>query len=72
MKNNNFRSNDIVSRAELVTALSRLLYGTKDWNDKYYTTHLKKLKEKWIITKDNPSIKEKRWNFMLMLMRTVW
>jgi hypothetical protein len=30
MKNNNFRPNDEVTRAEFATALSRMLYHTKD------------------------------------------
>ena len=68
---NNFRPNDEVTRAEFATALSRMLYSTPDWNDKYYTTHLTKLKQEWIISNDNPKIKEKRWYVMLMLMRTI-
>ena len=70
MKDNNFRPNDIVTRAEFATALSRLLYSTPDWNP-YYSNHLSKLKQKWIITDDDPKIKEKRWYVMIMLMRTV-
>lgn len=66
---NNFRPNDEVTRAEFATALSRMLYSTPDGNP-YYTTHLKKLKQEWIITNDNPKIKEKRWYIMLMLMRS--
>jgi len=69
MKNNEFRPHASVTRAEFGTALSRMLYGLEDGNP-YYTTHLKKLKEEWIITNDNPSIKEKRWYVMLMLMRS--
>jgi hypothetical protein len=30
MKNNNFRPNDEVTRAEFATALSRMLYNTED------------------------------------------
>lgn len=66
---NKFRPNDEVTRAEFATALSRMLYSTPDGNP-YYTTHLKKLKQEWIITNDNPKIKEKRWYVMLMLMRS--
>ena len=51
--------------------LSRLVYRIQDWNKKYYSTHLAKLKEEWVITNDDPTIKEKRWNIMIMLMRTV-
>ena len=74
MKDNKFRPNDEVSRAEFVTALSRLLYSTSDgeykstW--KYYVNHMQKLVKEWIITKDDPKMKEKRWYVMLMLMRS--
>ncbi len=75
MQNNNFRPNDEVTRAEFVTALSRLLYNTSDWKYKstaeYYVNHMKKLKQEWIITKDDPIMKEKRWYVMIMLMRSV-
>lgn len=71
MPNNQFRPFDTVSRAEFATALSRLLFNTPDWNDFYYTTHLKKLYEEWIINNTNPSLQEVRWYVMLMLMRAV-
>ena len=75
MKDNNFRPNDEVTRAEFATALSRLLYNTSDWEYKstsrYYIPHIKKLMQKWIITKDDPKMKEKRWYVMIMLMRSV-
>jgi hypothetical protein len=64
-----FRPNDVVTRAEFATALSRLLYSTSDGTP-YYETHLKKLKNEWIITKDNPSQQEVRWYVMLMLYRS--
>ena len=65
-----FRPNDNVTRAELWTVLSRMLFNTEDWADKYYSTHLAKLKPEWIITNDNPELKELRWFVMLMLMRS--
>ena len=65
-----FRPNDIVTRAEFGTALSRLLYGTADWGNNYYSTHLKMLKNNWIISNTNPNLQEKRWYVMLMLMRS--
>lgn len=71
MPKNNFRPNDEVTRAEFATALSRLLYWTQDGADRYYSSHLSKLKQKWIISNDDPKIKEKRWYVMIMLMRTV-
>lgn len=70
MKNNNFRPDDIVTRAEFATALSRLLYWTKDWSDSYYSTHLEKLYLEWIISNTNPNMHEVRWYVMLMLMRS--
>ena len=75
MKDNNFRPDDEVSRAEFATALSRLLYSTSDWEYKntlkYYVHHMEKLVSEWIITKDDPEMKERRWYVMIMLMRSV-
>jgi hypothetical protein len=65
-----FRPFDPVVRAEFGTALSRLLFGLEDGEDKYYTTHLAKLKEAWIISNDDPTLEELRWYVMLMLMRS--
>jgi len=72
MKNNNFRPYDEVTRAEFVTALSRMIYWIKDWTwkTKYYEPHMAKLNKEWIITNTNPNLKEKRWYVMLMLMRS--
>lgn len=64
-----FRPHDSVTRAEFATALSRLLYWTKDWIDNYYSTHITTLYNKWIIFNTNPKLLEKRWYVMLMLMR---
>ena len=69
MLNNNFRPNDEVTRAEFATALSRMLYKIADWKDKYYSTHLAKLKAEWILTNDDYKMKELRWYVMIMLMR---
>jgi hypothetical protein len=74
MKDNKFRPNDIVTRGEFVTALSRLLYNTDDWEykwtSKYYELHMDKLHNEWIITKINPKMNENRWYVMIMLMRS--
>ena len=74
MPNNKFRPNDEVSRAEFVTALSRLLYQTTDGEykstSKYYTHHIEKLEHEWIITNVDPGMKERRWYVMIMLMRS--
>lgn len=67
---NNFRPFDIVTRAEFATALSRLLYWTKDWTSNYYSTHLDKLFVEWIISNTDPNMHELRWYVMLMLMRS--
>ena len=67
---NNFRPYDEVTRAEFATALSRMLYSTTDWDTYFYTTHLNKLTSEWIITKNNPDIKELRGYVMIMLMRS--
>ena len=75
MPNHKFRPNDIVTRAEFITALSRLLYSTSDGEykstSKYYVHHMEKLKNEWIITNDNPNMTERRWYVMLMLLRSV-
>ncbi len=65
-----FRPNDEVTRAEFGTALSRMLYGTADWDWAYYKPHLEVLKKLWIISNDNPDLKELRGYVMLMLMRS--
>lgn len=65
----NFRPYDTVIRAEFVTALSRMLFGTPDW-DPYYVTHLQKLKSEWIIKNDDPNMEEVRGYTMIMLMRS--
>ena len=71
---NNFRPNDEVTRAEFATALSRMAYNTSDWEykatSKYYIHHMEKLVNEWIITNDNPNMKELRWYVMIMLMRS--
>ena len=74
MPNNRFRPNDEVSRAEFATALSRLLYQTTDWKYKstkeYYIPHMAKLYNEWIISNTDPSMAERRWYVMIMLMRS--
>ena len=67
---NKFRPYDPVTRAEFSTALSRMLYGLEDWTDNYYSTHINKLYQEWIISNNNPNLQELRWYVMLMLMRS--
>ena len=70
MPDNKFLPYETVTRAQFGTALSRLLFGIEDGEDAYYSTHLKKLKEAWIITNDDPTLEELRGYVMLMLMRS--
>ena len=70
MQNNNFNPYWTVTRAQFATALSRLLYWTKDWTYNYYSTHITKLYNEWIISNTNPDLQERRWYVMLMLMRS--
>ena len=65
-----FRPFDEVPRADFGTSLWRMLFGLEDGEGLYYEPHLKKLKEKWIITNDNPNLQELRGYVMLMLMRS--
>ena len=65
-----FRPYDEVTRAEFWTAFSRMLFGLADWKDTYYSTHLAKLKAEWIISNENPNLKEIRAYVMIMLMRS--
>lgn len=70
MPENKFRPYDTVTRAEFVTALSRMKYWTKDGKDVYYSTHMNLLRDLWIITVTDPTLNETRWYVMLMLMRS--
>jgi hypothetical protein len=74
MPKNRFRPNDEVSRAEVVTVLSRLLYQTNEWQYQltrnYYKPHMAKLYNEWIVNNTDPKVKEKRWYVMIMLMRS--
>ena len=66
-----FTPNNLVTRAQFGTILSRLLYGsTNEWWSPYYTKHLLALQKKWIIKSINADLKEARWYVMLMLMRS--
>ena len=63
-----FRPFDLVTRAEFATALSRLLYWISD-GDPYYSSHLAMLKNEWVLSNDDPYLRELRGYVMLMLMR---
>ncbi len=64
-----FMPNGIVTRAQFGTVLSRMLFNTPESWTPYYLVHLNLLKEKWIITNDNPNLLEMRAYVMIMLMR---
>ncbi len=67
-----FKPNDVVTRAEFGTVLSRAIWGDANngWWSTYYEKHLNALKTEWIMTKiENPSAKELRGRTMLMMMR---
>ena len=68
-----FMNTQILRRADLVTVVSRMLWGTKyddvKLKDKYWYKHLKHLSEENIIKIPDPEIKEiKQW-ILLMLKR---
>ena len=69
----NFYPNDMVTRAQFGTVLSRLLRGTTYANangTEYYLNHLQALVDNGIITNNDPNLQEVRWYVMLMLMRS--
>ena len=68
-----FRPNDVVTRAEFGTVLSRMLWWDKyGWGSIFYEKHLKALNSMWIMNNiSSPQDKEVRWYVMLMLMRSV-
>ena len=71
-----FRPNDIVTRAQFWTILSRLIFGDAyniSWNntDLYYIKHLQALNDNWIMKMiEYPEMPEIRGWVMLMLQRT--
>jgi len=73
MPNNKFRPFDNVTRAEFVTALSRMKYWTSDWEyawtPQFYKNHMDLLAKLWVITNTDPAMLELRWYVMIMLMR---
>jgi hypothetical protein len=71
MRNNEFKPNDIVTRAEFGTVVSRILWWDKynasnNWNIYRYTLHLRALKNEWIMTQISRPM---RW---LELRKWVW
>jgi hypothetical protein len=71
--NNEFAPEQVVTRAQFGTVLSRALWGTayNTTEEEYYVSHLKALNKIGIMkTINNPLNIEMRWYVMLMLMRT--
>lgn len=67
-----FNPNDMVTRAQFATALSRVIYnGLIKWTEAcFYCNHMTQLKKDGIMTKiDVPTVEELRWYVMLMMMR---
>jgi len=73
-----FNPNDIVTRWQWATvfsrALSRVNWDTVSEGTPFYKTHMDYLQSKWIIksqTSPSHNSYEKRWNAMVMMMRSV-
>ena len=70
-----FMPDQRVSRAELVTVLSRILYGNQydNWSsERWWEWHMKKLSEDQIVKDTTPTIQEIRARVLLMLFRMHW
>ncbi len=66
-----FMPEDIVTRAQFGTVLSRMLYGSLyEWWNPYYFNHLQALQKNWVITTVNPDLIEMRAYVMIMLQRS--
>ena len=68
---NQFRPYDKITKAEVATAVSRILWWTQyNWWSPFYINHVNALKNAWILT-DNSNINsnELRWNVMSILMK---
>ena len=70
----NFRPYDYITKAEVSTAVSRILWWNKyDWGSPYYVKHMSNLDDHLIILGiEDPTENETRWNVMLMLVRADW
>jgi hypothetical protein len=68
-----FSPNELITRAQFGTILSRILYGTLyNEGDPYYINHLQALQKSWIMTQiDTPEQRQElRQRVWLMLMRS--
>lgn len=68
---NNYRPYDTITRWEVSTAVSRILWwGQYEWWDPFYRNHMNALRNIWVLDNlNNPNTNELRWNVMVMLMR---
>ena len=66
-----FRPFDKITRAEVATAVSRIVWWDKyDWWNPYYLNHIIALKDGWVIDSADDVFKnELRWSVMTMLMK---
>lgn len=66
-----FRPYDKITKAEVATAISRILWWSQyDWWTPFYTNHVYALENAWVLTdRNNINSNELRWNVMTMLMK---
>ena len=67
---NEFNPNNKITRAEVVTVISRLYGWAQDnlsWN--YFNNHMKEMHERWYIKNTDPTMDEIRWYVFIMLQR---
>ena len=67
----NFRPYDTITKWEVSTAISRILWGsTYEWWTPYYVSHINALQAVWVLDNiNNPNTNELRGNVMVALMR---
>ena len=65
-----FRPNDNISRWEIATAISRIIWWNKfDWWTPYYMQHINALSNEWILPNTIAYYQnEKRWDLMVMFL----
>ncbi len=68
---NTFKPSWILTRGQVWTIISRILYGTKyNWGKKFYTNHLQILSKDGVIKNiSKPDNAELRWYILTMMMR---
>lgn len=66
-----FRPYDKITKAEVATAVSRILWWAQyDWWTPFYINHVYALENAWVLTdSSNINSNELRWNVMALLMR---